>query len=140
MFDPGVEVEEGIYNTTLTLPFQAQGYYLIADRCCRNAQILNLTQPPDQFGMSWYAYVPPIFIQNSSPVFVDAPVPYICSHDTTSLLNSVVDPDGDILTYSFVTPFIGISGQGNPNPGNPNPYTFPIPLAGYDAELKLTYV
>ncbi len=130
-FNPNVCVEKGVYSTTINLPFQAQGYYLIADQCCRNTQILNIDAAGNNSGMSFYAYVPPAFVNNSSPVFVDAPVPYLCVNDTTSLLNSVIDPDGDLLTYSFVTPFEGLS-NGNANPPSPNPYTFPIPVVGYN--------
>jgi len=128
-FNPNVCVEKGVYSTTISLPFQAQGYYLIADQCCRNTQIVNLNATGNNVGMSFYAYVPPAFVNNSSPTFVDAPVPYICVNDTTSLLNSVIDPDGDLLTYTFVTPFISLTG--NANPPSPNPYPFPIRTATY---------
>jgi gliding motility-associated-like protein len=135
-FNPNVCVEKGVYSTTISLPFQAQGYYLIVDVCCRNLQILNIDAAGNNSGMSFYAYVPPAFVNNSSPVFVEAPVPYLCVSDTTSLLNSVIDPDGDLLTYSFVTPFEGLS-NGVANPPNPNPYTFPIPLVTYNAGFNL---
>lgn len=128
-FNPNVCVEKGVYSTTISLPFQAQGYYLIADQCCRNTQIANINTTNNNTGMSFFAYVPPAFVNNSSPVFVDAPVPYLCVNDTTSLLNSVVDPDGDLLTYTFVTPFVSLTGGANPP--SPNPYPFPIQTATY---------
>ena len=71
-FNPNVCVEKGVYSTTISLPFQAQGYYLIADQCCRNTSIDNINASGNNLGMSFYAYVPPAFVNNSSPVFVDA--------------------------------------------------------------------
>lgn len=135
-FNPNQHVDEGIYTATISLPFQAKGYYLIYENCCRNGNILNLANPGGT-SMTFYAYVPPSFVNNSSPVFVDAPVPYLCVSDTTSLLNSVIDPDGDLLTYSFVTPFSGANnGQSQPPP--PNTYPFPIPLVTYAPNFSVT--
>jgi len=135
-FNPNVCVEKGVYSATIDLPLQAQGYHLMVETCCRNTQILNIDAAGNNLGMSFYAYVPPAFVNNSSPVFVDAPVPYLCVSDTTSLLNSVIDPDGDLLTYSFVSPFQDLTGATQWNP--PATYTYPIATTPYNPTFSVT--
>lgn len=101
-------LEQGIYETTISLPNSTTGYHLKWERCCRNTQN-NLK---DQFGtayqgQTYYAFIPPSNIQNSSPYFLDVPVPFICRTDTTTIRNRAVDPDGDSLSYRLVTPWQG---------------------------------
>ena len=132
---PVVCVEEGIYTDIIDLPPSNGGYHLIFERCCRNGQpptpILNLANP-GAAGMTFYAFVPPTFINNSSPTFALPPVPYICVNDTASILNTAFDPDaGDVVVYSSVQPYNGYADQFNPVPVPPNPYVFPIPLVTY---------
>ena len=129
-FAPNVCVEEGIFTGTISVPANTTGYYFIADRCCRNSTIANITSPGTS-GQAYYAYAPDPTIVNSSPTFAVAPVPFICAGDTVSVLNQAIDPDGDLLTYELVTPYQGISNNGNPNPNPPTSYTWPIPLINY---------
>jgi gliding motility-associated-like protein len=101
-------LEQGIYETTITLPNSTTNYHLKWERCCRNTQ--NNLQ--DQFGMAYqgqtyYATIPPSSLQNSSPYFLEVPVPFICRNDTTTLRNRAIDPDGDSLSFKFVTPWQG---------------------------------
>ncbi|MDO7876266.1 gliding motility-associated C-terminal domain-containing protein [Hymenobacter sp. ASUV-10] len=62
-------------------------------------------------------------IPNSAPVFSDTAVALVCQFDTTYILNSASDADGDRLTYSFGTPYAGDYNQlGNaPTSNNYNP-------------------
>ena len=136
IFLPNVCVQEGVYQDDIELDPSTMGYYLIADRCCRNGNIANLDDPGAE-GQAYYAFIPPTGIQNDAPVFATAPVPFICAADTASVLNAAFDPDGDSLVYSFVHPFRGISGQGNPNPGPPLVYNFPVPLVQYGTGYTL---
>lgn len=129
-FLPSVCVEEGIYQGIISVPSNSTGYYFIADRCCRNNNIANLDNPGGT-GQAYYAQVPPPTIVNNAPTFAVAPVPFLCSGDTVSVLNQAFDADGDLLIYNFVTPFAGISTNGNPNPGPPVSYTWPIPDVTY---------
>ncbi len=134
---PIVCVEEGIYTMQIELPPSNGGYHLIFERCCRNGNIINLANPGAE-GMSFYAFVPPTYINNSSPTFVLPPVPYICANDTASILNTAIDPDGDAVIYTLVQPFTGYASAANPAPPPPNPYTFPIPLVTYGAGFSAT--
>ncbi|HEX5001679.1 MAG TPA: hypothetical protein VFW78_04220, partial [Bacteroidia bacterium] len=126
-FTSSVCIERGEYTATLLLPTNPGGFHLIVERCCRNNNIVNISNPGGA-GMSFYAYIPP-GIENSTPQITDVSVPYVCTSDTISLINNGYDPDGDSLVYSFATPFNGNSNSGNPSPDpltNNNPYTLPI--------------
>jgi gliding motility-associated-like protein len=127
-------IREGLYEATIILPTNFTGYHLFADVCCRNASVINVNNPINE-GTGFHAYMPPPLLPNSSPVFTDLPIPFLCINDTTSILNSAYDPDGDLLVFSFVDPFKGFGSQGNyPNP--PATLTWPLapntPAAGYD--------
>jgi len=134
---PTVCVEEGIYTMQVELPPSNGGYHLFFERCCRNGNIINLTNPGAE-GMTFYAFVPPTFINNSSPTFAQPPVPYICANDTASILNTAFDPDGDVVIYSLVHPYTGYASTANPVPTPPNPYTFPIPLVTFGPGFSAT--
>ena len=110
------------------------GYHIVHERCCRNAGINNI-QNPGGVGMSYYAYVPPVGYENTSPVFIKEPLPFICVNDSTSALNTAIDSDGDQLVFSYVSPLDGnFTGGGNPAPNNyPNNYTLPITTVPYSA-------
>lgn len=136
-FAPNVCVEEGIYQTTVSVPANTTGYYFIADRCCRNNNIANLSNP-GATGQAYYAYAPAPTIANNSPTFAVPPVPFICANDTVSILNQAIDVDGDSLSYSFVTPFAGISSSGSPSPTAPATYTWPIPTVNYATNFSNT--
>jgi len=129
-FTTTVCVEEGIYQQIISVPPNTSGYYFISDRCCRNGNIINLTNPGGD-GQAYFAYAPTPTVVNNSPTFAIAPVPFICANDTASILNQASDIDGDLLSYHFVTPFNGIANSGMPNPNPPNTYTWPIPTVGY---------
>ena len=85
--------------------------------------------------MSYYAYVPPVGYENTSPDFIKEPLPFICANDSTSALNTAIDADGDQLVFSYVSPLDGnITSGGNPAPNTyPNNYTLPIATVPYSA-------
>ncbi len=127
-------IREGKYEAIVTLPANFTGFHLYADICCRNGAVANINNPVNE-GTCCHAYMPPPLLPNSSPVFTDLPVPFLGINDTTSILNSAYDPDGDLLVFSFVDPFKGFGSQGNyPNP--PATLTWPLapntPAAGYN--------
>ena len=101
-------LEQGIYQTTITVPASSTGYHLKWERCCRNTQT-NLADNGGVAyqGQTYYGYIPPTSIANSSPYFLDVPVPFICAGDTTTIRNRALDKDGDSLSYKIVTPWQG---------------------------------
>ena len=118
------------------------GYHIVHERCCRNGGApgfpgIDNIQNPGGASMTYYAYVPPVGYENTSPDFIKEPLPFICANDSTSALNTAIDADGDQLVFSYVAPLDGnFSGGGNPNPGlgdYPNNYTLPIATVSYAA-------
>lgn len=106
-------LDQGIYETTITVPNTTTGYHIKWERCCRNTQN-NLrddnTGTPYQ-GQTYYGFIPASSLKNSAPVFQDVPVPFICARDTTVIRFRALDQDGDSLSYRFVTPWQGASGS-----------------------------
>ncbi len=125
-------VYEITYQATVNLPLSFQGYHLFYDRCCRVGSIVNLNLPGSQ-GLAFHAYIPPTLVNNSSPVFSDVPVPFLCVNDTASILNTAFDPDGDVLIFSFEDPYQGFGTTLSPAPPLPNPLTWPIPPVNWQA-------
>jgi gliding motility-associated-like protein len=103
-------VEEAVYQTTVNLPPQAGGYYLVYQRCCRNATILNLINP-GSVGSTYMEHIPgpEVVAFNSSPHFNKRPKKYICNGFDVDFDHSATDPDGDSLVYSFISPFTGLT-------------------------------
>ncbi len=133
-------IHEGVYRAEVDLEIMpnnqfSNGYWLYYDRCCRNFSIINLLNPGTQ-GMVFSAFIPPPITDNSSPVFTDLPLPYICVNDTVGILNTAVDPDGDQLVFSFVDPYRGYSSTTNPAPTPPDPLIWPIPTVTW---LNINY-
>ena len=106
-------LDQGIYETTLTLPNNSTGYHLKWERCCRNTQnnLRDDNSGTPYQGQTYYGFIPASSLKNSSPVFQDMPIPFMCVNDTTTIRNRTIDPDGDSLSYRFVTPWQGASGS-----------------------------
>jgi len=117
-------IYKAVYETLVDLPLNFNGYHLYFENFARNAAITNLLNPGGT-AMAFHAYIAPSLVNNSSPVFQDDPVPFLCVNDTVSILNTAIDPDGDQLIFSFVTPFQG-AGQA------PSPLPWTIPTVNYN--------
>tara|TARA_B100001287_G_scaffold261698_1_gene250978 strand:+ start:20774 stop:27514 length:6741 start_codon:yes stop_codon:yes gene_type:complete len=103
------------------------GFHVTHERCCRNNSIENISDPGGT-GMTYYAWIPPIFSNNTSPEFTNSPLPFICVGDTTTALNTATDIDGDELIFSYVTPLKGNFTAADP-PQNINPTDYPATYA-----------
>lgn len=114
-FDPGICVEEAIYQAVVTIPDGPGGYHLYYTICCRNGTILNITNPLGA-RETFYAYIPErgtiLPDVNSSPQFTGVPPVYVCAGQPLDLSFSAIDPDGDSLDYYFYTPYDGNVGTG----------------------------
>ena len=132
-------IYKGVYEATVDLPLNFTGYHVFYERCCRNNSIVNLVP---QESMSFHAYISPPLLGNSSPLFTDDPVPFLCAGDTTTILNTAIDPDGDELVFSFVVPYdADQSSAADPDPisgGNiPIPLQWPIAPVTYETGYSL---
>ncbi len=120
------------------------GYYIVWERCCRNAAADNILSP-GQTGMTFYLEFPALlqngvdFI-NSSPDYGIPNGEYICKDDPFKLSFAATDADGDRLVYSMVTPFAGYSSSRTAEPIPRGASTYP-PVqwaSGYDAQNQIT--
>lgn len=131
----GIRTSKLTYTTTLTLPStqygDAEGYYIIWERCCRNYAITNIiSQDPNAggqgAGQTFYLEFPPVvkngqpFI-NSSPRLFPPLNDYACPNKPYYVDFAGVDDDGDLLVYSLVTPLSTHSAEPLPASA-PAPY------------------
>lgn len=124
--EPPVCIREATYSRLIDLPSSSFGYHLVWKRCCRNSQN-NII---DDEGQTYYAFIPPTNIRNSSPFFVGVPAPYICTNDTTIYFNGATDPDGDSLSYRLVHPWGGLDAM-KPVFDPPSTIQIPFPTVRY---------
>jgi len=115
--------ENAIYTTIINLPPSPNGYNITYQRCCRGPNISNLINPDDA-GFTLTCHVPGgANAVNSSPRFTNYPPLVLCNNADLIFDHSAIDPDGDALTYSLITPFTGASSANPaPNPAPPPPY------------------
>lgn len=131
---PQVCLREATYSRLISLPPSSFGYHLMFMRCCRNTQ-KNII---DEMGQTYYAFIPPTNIRNSSPFFTGVPAPYICANDTTTYFNGASDPDGDSLSYKLVHPWSGADAD-LPNPNPPDQLSLPFANVVYRAGHNVNF-
>ncbi|MBK8341161.1 MAG: gliding motility-associated C-terminal domain-containing protein [Flavobacteriales bacterium] len=100
----GLCTVKGRFTGQVDIPLNFGGIHLYYHMCCRNLDISNLNNP-NGTGIGYYAFVPPPLVNNSSPIFLGQPTPFLCIADTATFLNTAVDPDGDLLIFSFEVPY-----------------------------------
>ena len=118
-------VDQAVYETTVTLPFNSLGYYASYQRCCRNNNINNIGNP-GQTGATYTIYISDLGQTscNSSPTFNNFPPVVICNNQPIDFDHSATDAQGDQLVYSFCAPSVGAS------PNNPQPNDASAPPYG----------
>lgn len=126
-------LEKAIFQKTIVLPKNSFGYYVKWEICCRNTQVnLRNDQNGAPFiGQTYQTIIPSTDLVNSSPYFLDVPVPFICVNDTVQINNYAIDPDGDKLVYKLATPWYGASISNN-FPGCESVYTAPEAIKSSD--------
>ncbi len=133
-FPPDICVQQGLYVFSIELPSADQAYQIVYQRCCRNATIVNLTDPGDQ-GLTIVTTVPASneAVCNSAPFYNNFPPPVLCAQEFLEFDHSATDLDGDSLSYKLCSPFIG--GTANnpaPNPPSNPPYAEVLWGPGFD--------
>jgi len=126
-FDPGLCVEEAIYTKIVNnLPPGTGGYHLYFLRCCRNANIDNITTPLNT-GEGFYTFIPDNMdiLTNSSPDWVNFPPVFVCQGQDINFNHAATDKDGDSLYYKFYDPYVGCSNADATYPCPANNPTFP---------------
>lgn len=130
-------VEEAVYEQTINLPDSPGGYDIVYQRCCRNGTITNLDDPGSQ-GASYWAHIPDPSLAtcNSSPRYNSLPPLFLCSNVSFNFDHMATDPDGDLLVYSFCTPY---SGGSTISPAPNPPAAPPLPIVNYLPGYNGTY-
>ena len=95
------------------------GYYLSWNNCCRNGDIINITEPVVTT-TNLRTYFPPLISSgkpffNSSPAFEELDGAYICVNEPFRFPFNARDPDGDELRYSMRNP-MGYNSNSNSQP------------------------
>lgn len=126
-FIPPVNIcyRQATYQTIVTLPPTASGYWLVYQRCCRNNSILNIVHPEER-GATYTAFIPgtSTFSQNGNPRYTYLPPTFVCLNQPFTFDHSAIDPDGDSIAYELCTPLdYNAPGFPLPQPPNPPPYT-----------------
>jgi gliding motility-associated-like protein len=98
---PGVQ--EYIYRATVTLP-PCSDWVMSYSISARNNSIGTIVSPGSQ-NMYVEAKLNNLaFPCDNSPTFTNRPVPFICVGQPYCFNNGAVDPDGDVMVYSLITP------------------------------------
>lgn len=137
----GICTEVGLYETEVQLPFDANGYFAVYQRCCRNQIITNIAIPED-VGATYAIFISgeAQLLQNSSPQWAILPPTLLCSNQPLFFDHAATDPDGDEITY-FFGPALSGGTPDFPMPTPPlpppfdtieyiSPYTIAAPLEG----------
>ncbi len=114
-FDPGICVEEALYQSVVSLPPRPEGYHLFYRTWARNYTLDNIISNDDPAsstnaaGETFNTYIPntALLLTNSSPVFANFPPVYVCATQDLNFDHSATDADGDSLVYSLYTPYQG---------------------------------
>lgn len=119
-------VERAIYVTTITLPANADGYYITYQRCCWASNIMNILVP-DDWGITLTTYVPGTNligqVDNNCARFNEYPPIVLCSGQTLTFDHSATDADGDSLVYTMCDPLtINTTAGVQPTTAYPEPY------------------
>ncbi len=106
---PGVK--QFIYKGDITLPQQCSDWIFAYGMYARNGNI-NTINGAGSDSLTVFAMLNnTISPGNNSSYFSSLPVPYICQGQSYCYNNGAVDPDGDSLVYSLMTPLTGSSGN-----------------------------
>jgi len=108
---------------------EAEGYYIVWERCCRNERIVNIVNPLGT-GMKYVVEIPPLWrngrvFVNSSPILFQPLSDYACVDQLYYIEFTGQDPDGDSLAYSLATPLNSSAAEAVPIPSpKPHPEVF----------------
>lgn len=121
---PQVCYEVGYYAFTVVLPASPYGYTISYQRCCRITAINNIVPNSNQYGATYSTEIPGTAVLASGPAnnsakFLGIDTVIVCAGNYFCYNFSASDKDGDDLSYSFCSAYIGGS-QGNsvPVPSN----------------------
>ena len=122
--EPGVE--QYTYTDTMTLPQNCPDWVFSWSLCCRNPLTTNLVAPSSQTFYVESTLDNTGGICNTSPIFTNLPVAFICENQLINYNFGTIDADGDSLVYSLVNALSGTPPAGNLTYVAPYSPTYPI--------------
>ncbi len=112
-----LQLAQWTYDRAITLPAafynDPGGYYIIFQRCCRNASLTNVLNP-SRTGTAFRLDFKIPAALNSTPEFILPEARYVCLNDPFTMDFSAKDPDGDKLRYELVDPLRGYTTEQTP--------------------------
>ena len=139
---PNTCLQRTTFIHTFILPPNSIGYRVVYQRCCRNDQVVNITQPGN-VGATYYVDIPPLNTGsscNNSATFDAFPPQIICVNNPLAVDFSATDPDGDSLSYELCEALIGGSRE-DPKPFTPAPPPYApvnyVSSGGYSATFPV---
>ncbi|MBK9399816.1 MAG: gliding motility-associated C-terminal domain-containing protein [Bacteroidetes bacterium] len=99
-------VRKWTYRATVTLPSARADWVFSYSVCCRNCTITTISNPCASNSTLYVeAKLNNILAPcNSSPTFSNIPIAFVCAGQNFNYNHGVLDPDGDSLVYSLITP------------------------------------
>jgi hypothetical protein len=92
-----------IYEATIILPANCNGWHLSYDLCCRDASS-NLTGATSN-NMAMSTTLNTLHSPcNNSPVVTAAPIPYACTNTNFNYCLTTYDPEGDSMSFQLIAP------------------------------------
>jgi hypothetical protein len=102
--ETSMQVYMGEFNLGDPAAFSPYGtYYVTWSDCCRNQDIVNLSNPSAEY-IALYTEFNGIGIRDNTPQFVPLANEFFCKNNLNVLNLSATDSDGDALVYSLVSP------------------------------------
>jgi len=126
--------QQYVYSANVTLPQQCTDWVLSYYVCCRNCAITTLNNPCNDNMYVEATLNNVVAPQNSSPKFTNIPVAFLCINQSFTYNHGVIDPNGDSLVYSFITPKTYNTGNNSVGSVTFNPgYSASSPLSSLPA-------
>ena len=123
----------GTYELVVDLPDNPEGYICAYETCCRIAGLQNVTPSGGLSGpgSTYVCRIPgtnqlPVNQHNSSPQFITS-LDVVCKENPFTWNFSAVDPDGDLLVYSFTSAYDRTIAQNAANVAPAPPALLPPP-------------
>lgn len=129
---PDVCYRVGIYEFTVDLPTNAEGYMITAQVNFRIYSLTNLEAGYGNVGATYTAEIPGTAQLNEAPAnnsaqFTGSDLVVVCAGNDMKYSFAATDPDGDQLRYSFCNAWQTTSNGGSGGGGGSNVYPQPPP-------------
>ncbi len=135
---PNLNYHVGIFQLTVDLRDNANGYTASYQTCCRVDNLANVANyGGNETGSTFTTEIPPNQFRDNSPEFVTK-VDVVCANRPFKLDYSATDKDNDSLVYSFINAYDGGSIRGDSliQP-EPPPYNSVTYINSYSAAFPL---